>query len=105
MAKKVNMEVAHALPLDDALARMRALTDYFQNKYGAIVAWDGAKGSIKVRQLMIDFQYDFVVDDRKVLLEGTDPGFLLRKTAYDYLDQKMKRYLDPANPLDSLPRR
>jgi hypothetical protein len=36
---------------------------------------------------------------------GKDPGFLWRGKAKDYLEHKLKTYLDPGKPLDQLPRR
>ena len=101
----MRIEVAHSLPKDDALARMRALGDYLNNKYSIKVSWDGDKGRAVGKYLVVAIDGVMSVTEKFVDFEGKDPGFLFRGKAKDYLGGKIQTYLDPKTPVDSLPRK
>lgn len=96
----------HTLPIADARARIHALGDYLSNKHGLQVSWSGEnQASIRGRYLVVSIDGTVAVEERSVRFEGKDPGLLWRGKARDYLSYKLARYLDPAQALDSLPRR
>jgi len=102
--KKMSLEVSHSLDQDEALERMKALGDYWKNKYGATVDWSGNTGHAKVKYMMVKIDAEMDVRDGQVVVEGTDPGRLLRKKAIGYLRGKVEDYLDASKSVDDLPR-
>jgi len=105
MASRIELEVAHDLPLDQAHERMQALGEYYHNRHGAVVTWADHTGDIAVRYLGIKLHVRVQVDARRVHCEAPDPGFLLRKRGIEYLRKKIARYLDAATAVGALPRR
>ena len=104
MSKRIQITVSHRLPAEDALARVHALGNYFQNRHGMIMRWESERvGHLAGRYMLITIDGRFSVDDRAVHLDGQDPGFLLRAKATDYLQRKLESYLDPTTPLADLP--
>ncbi|MCC6620352.1 MAG: polyhydroxyalkanoic acid system family protein [Deltaproteobacteria bacterium] len=105
MASRIELEVAHDLPIEEAHARMLALGEYYHHRHGAVVTWADHQGDIAVRYLGIKLHVRVLVEARRVHCEAPDPGFLLRKRGIEYLRKKIARYLDPATAVDALPRR
>jgi len=101
----MTLEVAHTFSREDARARIEALGDYFANKYNVDVGWSGDRANIKAKYMMLKVDGHIDILDDNVVLEGPDPGRLLRNKATDYLRKKLLKYLDPATALDDLPRR
>jgi len=102
----LRLDHPHTLTADQARDRVRALGDYLQNKYGVGVRWTGENtATIQGKYLVISFEGAVTVGAGQVTLEAKDPGMLWRTKAREYLDGKLKKYLDPATPLDALPRR
>lgn len=101
----MRFDVGHALPRAEAKQRMEALADYFRNKYEIKVDWNGDKAAIKGKYLVVSIEGTMSVNDKNVDFDGKDPGFLWRGKAKDYLTGKIKTYLDPAKPIDTLPRK
>jgi len=89
----------------DALARLHALGEYFGNKHGIKVTWDGdKKASFDGKYLVVRIEGDLTLEPGVVHFKGKDPGSLWRKKASSYIEEKLAMYLDPATPLDQLPR-
>ena len=101
----MNFDFPHALPRDDARARLQALTEYLTRRHGLQVAWSGDRGTVRGRFMaVVNIDSAFVLEDGRVHVEGKDPGLLWRRKAVDYLRHKLETYLDPATPLAELPR-
>jgi hypothetical protein len=101
----MKFDYPHSFPLEEARARMTALTDYLTNHHGLQVSWNGDRGTVRGKVLaMIAIDGEFVLGPTSVNVTGKDPGFLWRNKAVDYLKKKFSQYLDPATPLDSLER-
>lgn len=101
----MRVEHPHGLPLDQARERVKALGDYLDNKHKIAVRWtDDDHATIGGKYLLFSFEGKITLEPGKVVLEGPDPGLMLRGKAREYLDRKLARYLDPATPLDTLPR-
>lgn len=104
VSKRLELSVSHGLPVEDALARVHALGNYFQNRHGMSMRWESELvGHLSGRYMLITIDGRFSVDPKAVHLDGQDPGMLLRKKALDYLRRKLEQYLDPATPLRELP--
>jgi hypothetical protein len=99
------VEFKHRLPAEDAKSRITALGDYLQNKYGIHASWQGDKLCIRGRYAVLSVEGTVTLLQGLVRMEGTDPGFLLRGKAKEYLHKKLSLYLDPNVALDNLPRR
>ena len=63
-------------------------------------AADGAKVIGKVMGINLDAS--FVITDKAIQGEGTDPGMLLRGQAKSYLQKKFGAVLDPSKSLADL---
>lgn len=101
----MRIEVAHKLTQAEAKQRMEALGDYLQNKHGINVAWNGDKATANGRYLVVHIEGSMTVTDKYVDFDGKDPGFLWRGKAKTYLQGKLETYLNPATPVEKLPRR
>jgi Putative polyhydroxyalkanoic acid system protein (PHA_gran_rgn) len=90
---------------DDAKARLEALGEYFHNKHGLAVTWQGNSATVRGKYLVVTIDGTMRFEGTKVVFEGQDPGMLWRGKAKDYLSGKLAKYLDPARQLADLPRR
>ena len=101
----LRLEHPHGLSTAEARERLKALGEYYGNKHKLAVRWtDDDHATIGGKYLMLTFEVKFAIEQGKVVLEGPDPGMMLRGKAKDYLEGKLKKYLDPSTPLDALPR-
>jgi hypothetical protein len=98
----MKLEFPHRLPLDDAKARISALLDYWGRKYGLKSTWTGDKATFTGKVMGIAFDGHFIVTASGLGGEATDPGFLFRGKATDYLKRKFGHYLDPQKTLQQV---
>ena len=98
----MKFEVSHSLPKDEVRKRVEQLLQYWGTKYGVKSDWsaDGAKLNGKVMGINLDAS--FVITDKAVSGEGTDPGMLLRGQAKSYLQKKFSTVLDPSKSADDV---
>lgn len=94
----------HSLPLDDARARLEALSEYLGNRHGIKVTWTDNKAHINGKYMVVKIEGEMTLTDTAVKVKGKDPGMLWRKKAKDYLQGKLAKYLDPTTALADLPR-
>jgi len=95
-------EYRHALSLEEACARVRALTDYWDTRFGTRTCWDGPRGHISGKVLGIRFEGTFSVEEER-LRGQLRTGFLgERLGGRGYVLRKLADYLDPARPLAEL---
>jgi len=90
---RMKIEVLHALDLDEAIARMRTLTEYWQRKYTVESRWTKAVSNLAGSVLGVAFEATLSVDKRRIVFEGPDPGILLRRQVIGYLTCKVDEYL------------
>jgi hypothetical protein len=101
----MKFDYPHPLSLEEARARMQALTDYLTRRHGLAVSWSGDRGTVRGKVMgMVGIDGEFLLAAGNVHVEAKDPGFLWRKKAVDYLKKKFGQYLDPARPLAELDR-
>ncbi len=102
MRRPVIEELTHALPLEEACARLRALTDYWDSRFGTRTRWDGSRGHISGKVLGIRFEGTFSVEEER-LRGQLRSGFLgERLGGRSYVLRKLADYLDPSRPLAEL---
>jgi hypothetical protein len=92
---KIDLEVAHTLTPEDALARIQALGEYYVHRHHAEVTWRGTAVVIVARYVGVRLEVQAKVGPQSVHAETRDLGFLLRKVGAEYLRKKLLRYLGP----------
>lgn len=101
------MELSHSHGFDEAEARERlhALSDYMQNRHGMQVTWTSEDTlQLRGKYMVVNIDAQVTIKPGVVHVQGKDPGMMLRATAKKYVGGKLEEYLDPAVPLDQLPR-
>jgi hypothetical protein len=100
------LSAPHRLELPDARARLQAMGEYLSNKYGLAIQWTGEnEATVSGKYLVVTIEGNLRLTPSTVTFSGKDPGMLWRGKAKDYLTSKIEKYLDPATPLDQLPRK
>lgn len=94
----------HELPAVDARARLEVLGEYLHNRHGIKVTWDGDRARFAGKYLVVKIDGEMRVEGNQVSFRGEDPGFLWRKKATAYIEEKLKKYLDPKLKMSDLPR-
>jgi hypothetical protein len=101
----MEIDYPHDLPDDDARTRLEALGEYLHNRHGILVQWlDPARATFQGRYMVVKIDGELSLTPGVVRFRGKDPGFLWRKRAVDYIQGKLRNYLDPGNPVGELPR-
>ena len=102
----MEIDYRHDLPEADAKARLEALGEYLTNRHGIAVTWPAAdRASFNGKYMVVKIEGEMTMTPGVVKFRGKDPGFLWRKRATEYIEGKLKAYLDPKTPLANLPRR
>ncbi|AKQ65855.1 hypothetical protein A176_002767 [Myxococcus hansupus] len=78
------------------------MLQYWGGKYGVKADWQGEGAKIVGKVMGIQMDASFVITDKAVEGEGTDPGMLLRGQAKSYLQKKFGMVLDPSKSLDQV---
>jgi hypothetical protein len=99
----MKFDYPHALGRDDARARLARLGEYLQNRHGIRVTWAGDVGRFQGKYLVVHIEGELALAEGVVHVTGSDPGFLWRKRAAEYIRGKLESYLDPKAALDDLP--
>ncbi|ADO72364.1 polyhydroxyalkanoic acid system family protein [Stigmatella aurantiaca] len=95
----MKFEVPHSLPKDEVKKRVEQLLQYWGSKYGVKADWAGDGAKLVGKVMGINLDASFVITDKAVQGEGTDPGMLLRTQAKNYLQKKFGAVLDPGKSL------
>jgi hypothetical protein len=95
----MKFEVSHSLPKDEARKRIEHLLVYWGTKYGVKSDWSGDGAKLNGKVMGINLDASFVITDKAVQGEGTDPGMLLRGQAKAYLQKRFGAVLDPSKSL------
>jgi hypothetical protein len=101
----MEIDYRYDLPEAEALARIKVLGEYLDNRHGIKLTWlDANRAAFNGKYLVVDVKGEMSVGSGLVKFRGKDPGFLWRRKASEYIEGKLKAYLDPATPLDRLAR-
>lgn len=98
----LKFEVPHSLPKDEVKKRVEQLLTYWGNKYGVKADWQGEGAKLVGKVMGIQLDASFVITDKAVAGEGTDPGMLLRGQAKSYLQKKFGEVVDPNKSLNDV---
>lgn len=102
------MRIEHALGSmspAEAKIRLQALGEYFTNKHGISVSWNGDEAKVAGKYMVVAIDGALKFEQGKALFEGQDPGMLWRGKAKEYIQGKLDQYLDPNTSVENLPRR
>ncbi len=92
----------HSFSAEDAAARLRALTTYWDTKYGTRTSWTGNAARIQGKVKGIKFDGPYNIGDSS-LDADVKVGFLAEKMGgRGYVEHKVEQYLDPNTPVESL---
>lgn len=96
------MEKSYGFDDEEALERLRALSDYWAAKHSVRTVWDGGTGRLVGRKMGVKYDATVRVGGGKVVAE-VEAGFLAEKLgAPRYVERKVGDYLDPAHTVESL---
>lgn len=98
----MKFDIPHSLPKEEVKQRVEQLLQYWGGKYGVKADWQGEGAKIVGKVMGIQMDASFVITDKAVEGEGTDPGMLLRSQAKSYLQKKFSSVLDPSKSLDQV---
>lgn len=98
----MTFERSYVLPDDEALARARALTDYWAKKHGVNVEWRGNEVRLYGRVLGVKFDGTVQVGGGRIRA-AVKAGLLAEKLgARQYVERKLDDYLDERNTIEML---
>jgi hypothetical protein len=97
----MKIELPHPFTKEEATARLKALTDYWDVKHGIRGEWQGSSAKIKGKVKLISFDGSFTLEDRRMLAE-VKVSFGGETIGRPYIERKLAEYLDPKNTLESL---
>ncbi len=100
----MDFEYVYSLDKTDAKARLEALSEYLANRHGILCRWEGDRGKFSGRYLVVKIDGEMTLLEGRIEFSGKDPGMLWRRKATGYMQKKLAMYLDPATPLEELPR-
>jgi putative polyhydroxyalkanoic acid system protein len=91
----MKVEMPHELSVEEARDRMKDLTAYWRRKYAVESRWRDDVARMSGSFLGVTFEATLAVAAHTVIVDGPDPGALLRGQATDYLTRKLHHYLAP----------
>jgi Putative polyhydroxyalkanoic acid system protein (PHA_gran_rgn) len=98
----MKLEKPHSFALEEAVARIKALTTYWDTRYGTRTTWTGNNAHIKGKVKGISFDGKFAVDERCLVAE-VKVGFLAEKIGGKaYVERKLDDYLRATTTLEAL---
>lgn len=86
---------SHAFSRSEARVRVQQLLDYWSTRFGVQRTWQGDTARVRGSVMGVPFDGMVVVGDHEVSASTSDPGLLLRSTALEYVQRKLKKYLHP----------
>jgi len=101
----MKLDRTHSFSQEEAVARVRALTDYWDTRHGTHTDWQGSTARIKGKVKGLSFDGTFSIDERHLVAE-VKVGLLAEALGgRGYVERKLTDYLDPARTLEELRRR
>ena len=92
---KITFLVGHHFSRSDARARVQQLLDYWETRASLTQIWKGDRVEVSGTVVGITFSASLYISEGAVRCESTDPGFVVRNTARDYVQTKLRKYLHP----------
>ena len=98
----MKLDKPHSFTQEEAVARIKALTTYWDTRYGTRTTWTDSDAHIKGKVKGISFDGKFSVNNQR-LLADVKVGFLAEKIGGKaYVERKLDDYLRPTTTLEAL---
>ncbi|MCC6747507.1 MAG: polyhydroxyalkanoic acid system family protein [Deltaproteobacteria bacterium] len=98
----MKIDANHAFTVEEAQARIKALTDYWAKRYGVQTLWNGSTAQISGKVRGVSFNGQIAVDAQSVRAD-VKAGFLAEKLGgRSYVDGKLRDYLNPGHTVEQL---
>ena len=94
------IEKKHDFGQEEALARMQALTNYWQ-KHGVTAVWDDNRGALAGKIKGFSFEGEIIVEET-VVRATVKANLVARKVGGAYVEGKIDDYLAKSNSLRAL---
>ena len=91
----MTLAVGHHFTRTDAHARLKQLLDYWTTRFHLSQTWAGDRVYVAGTVMAVDFKACLEVTDTDVKCESSDPGFVMRNPAREYVRNKLRKYLHP----------
>jgi hypothetical protein len=98
----MKLEKQHNFSRDEAVERLRALTDYWSTKYGINTRWDDNRAIIKGKAKGISFDGAITVHDSQLTGEVKTSWLAEKIGGRAYVEGKINDYLNPGVSLEEL---
>lgn len=98
----MKLEKQHTFSKDEAVERLRALTDYWSTKYGINTRWDDNRANIKGKVKGIPFDGSITVHDSLLTGEVKTNWLAEKMGGRTYVEGKINDYLNPGVSLEEL---
>ena len=92
---------SHTFSDDDARERVGALTEYWSTRYGMTGSWRGERYHIEGKTGGVRFVATFSLAPERVSVAVKVP-FFARSVGRDYVERKLRDYLNPDNSVAAL---
>lgn len=89
------VEQTHPFSRDEARHRVQQLVDYWSQRFGVQRQWRGDVVYVKGEVMGVEIDARLVIGEHEVRGQASDPGFLVRNAALDYVQRKLRKYLHP----------
>jgi hypothetical protein len=98
----MRLEFSYGYELQEAMDRVRALTDYWGAKYGVQTDWTARAAKISGKVRGASFAGDVSFEPGRAVAEMKVSMLAEMLGGRAYVERKMKEYLDPANAIAAL---
>ena len=95
-------EYPHEFEVEEAVARLHALTDYWDAQYNTSTEWEGSTGVISGVVLGLGFEARFHVGPGRLHGSLRVSRLAVAMGGRGYLKRKLDHYMDPRVPLPEL---
>lgn len=98
----MKIDRSFTMPIDEAMERLQALSDYWSAKYGVSVTWEGHTGRVLGKVRGVKFDGHLRLEPGR-LAADIKAGFLAERLGgKKYVEGKLDDYLNPTRTLEEL---
>ncbi len=91
----ISVRVSHAFDRQGAHERVAQLLSYWNDRFGVKNEWRGERVFVTGSVYGLDIKAIFDLNDGEVACRSNDPGSFWRAKAMRYVENKLRKYLNP----------
>lgn len=91
---RLSIAVKHRFARPEAVVRLRYLLAYWKKRFKIESQWSGERVFLSGTVMGIKIQAMFAISDSSIVGFAHDPGWPWRREVQNYVDRKLKKYLD-----------